>query len=205
MTDFDDDIEEAPMASEGDLAKLAAMAKVLRQKRSDAEELASKLAAKNAEIKEIEENDLPKLMLDIGMSEFSLTGGGKVELKTEHYCSITQEKSLSCFKWLRDNNHGAIIKRTLQTVFGKGDDDTADKIARLIKADAPKAKFSDKEGVHASTLKAFLKEQIKKGKFEEGSEEAQLFNLFVRRYAVIEMPEGGYTHNGGPPIEDEEF
>lgn len=201
-----DDIEEAPEPAAGDLAKIANLAKRLRELSAEAVALTEALAAKSKAIREIQETDLPRIMLDLGLADFNLIGGGHIELKTEHYGSITKDRAPRCHTWLRDNGHASIIKRELKAAFGKDGDDMANKLAAVIKALGSKVKFSDKESVHGGTLKAFINEQIRQGHFSEGSEEAQLFNLFTRRFAEVEFPDGVFGHNGGPPLDDgEEF
>lgn len=123
--------------------------------------LEDQLDAKKAELNRVRDNDLPNALLEIGIQEITLKSGHKISIKREAYASITEERKDECFRWLRQNGHGAIIKNIISTEFGKGEDDRAIEAAQLL----AEAGFrpTQKESVHAQTLKAFIRELDEKG------------------------------------------
>jgi hypothetical protein len=199
------EIEEAPDdTTPTDLGKITLLAREAVNMRKLIAESEAQLKNRQAALRTIEEVELPRAMIDIGMTNFSLVGGGNVELKTEHYGSITKAKQAEAFKLLEDSGHGALIKRTLSAAFGKGDGALADKLKALIAADFKKAKFGDKQGVHAGTLGAFIREQIAAGTLLEDTPMWAALGVYTRRYAAIELPDSDMGHNNGPALDDEE-
>jgi hypothetical protein len=113
------------------------------------------------ELDEVRDKELPNALAECGLSEIKLTDGTKITVKQEVYASITEEKAPMAFGWLREHDHGALIKNVISTEFGKGEDEKAVEAATVL----AEAGFrpTQKESVHPMTLKAFLKEQINKG------------------------------------------
>jgi len=112
--------------------------------------------ALKAELKQVQEVDLPTEMAAIGLSEVRLTTGEKVDIKTGYAGSITKAKQPSAYAWMNDNGYGSLIKTDFTVKFGKGESDKAKELQRLLEEHG--VKYSNKEGVHHSTLKSFIKE-----------------------------------------------
>ena len=188
---YETDIEEAPESDEGELSRIRRLADEMLTRRAAVDAAEAALAKAKAALVEIEESELPSALLAVGMKSFTLANGSSIELKIEHYGSITQEKSFKVLRWLEEHGHGSLIKRTFTVAFGKGDKALADKLMGILKAEYQTAKISDKQGVHHSTLKAFIREQIAQASsagadnWTEGSEEFDLFSIHVRRFVQL--------------------
>ena len=64
--------------------------------------------------------------------------------------------------WLRNNNHGDLIKNTVSIDYARGEDNAAEKMKQDLRTQGQS--FTDKTGVHPQTLKAFVREQTESGK-----------------------------------------
>ena len=127
------------------------------------------------EIKRLSENLIPDLMMEIGMSEFTLTDGTKIKVAPFYTATIDDTNRDACMRWLNQNGFGDIIKKQIVMDVGKLDGvdwklllsilDAAlkEQIAEVDPENDVDIITSLKEGVHHQTLKAFLKEQITAG------------------------------------------
>jgi len=124
-----------------------------------AEEEISKL--KEAEV-HLSDNVIPNLMREAGISKMELTDGSVVNVKPYYQAHINESFKERAHNWLRENGHGDLIKNNVTLEFGKGQDD----LAQSVIQDAQEKGYNvkQKQGVHASTLKAFVREQIQDGK-----------------------------------------
>jgi hypothetical protein len=134
------------------------------------------------QLKQISTVDLPAAMQEIGMDSFTLSSGRKITLKTDAFCSIPKddEGKNKAFRWLRSNNFGSLIKNIISAEFGKGEDEYAIAASNAL-ADLG-LKPIQKESVHASTLKAFINEQLKNGQ----DIPLELFNAFIITKSKVE-------------------
>lgn len=134
----------------------------------------------NKEKSLLENETLPTILGAMGMSEFKTDTGVKIAVHPIYGCSVPDERKPEAWAWLRDNDFGSLIKNTIKVVFGKGEDEKAEKLTTdLLLARIP---FELKEDVHASTLKATIKELYEKGiEFPEST-----FGAFTKKIAQIE-------------------
>lgn len=190
-TEFEADVEAAEVPNDDKLRRIATMAERLVALTQEAEDLETALAAKHAELKLVEETDLPNAMREAGMLDFTLVDGSKLALKTDYYASIAKKRANDAFSWLRSRGHGAIIKRAITAALPVDTDAfTADRLMTWVRANVPNVIISDKEAVHGGTLKAFLREQIRLGAIMEDDEAFKLLGGFTRRYAAVTLPDG---------------
>ena len=76
--------------------------------------------------------------------------------------SITKENEAEAFKWLEDNGHGDLIKNIVSIRFGKGENESAEKLISSLEQDGL---YPDqKRKVEPMTLNAFIGDQITNGK-----------------------------------------
>ncbi len=107
---------------------------------------------------------IPILMKEIGVKQFTLDSGEKVEVREIIKASIPTDpaKRKSALDWLRKNGHEGLIKNDIIAHFGRGEDEKARKLFEYFvkkKVDA-----ENKITVNANTLAAFVKEQLEGGK-----------------------------------------
>lgn len=108
------------------------------------------------------EEDIPAAMDAANVSEFKTTDGHKLTVSDYVNASITKANEEEAFKWLDENGHGSLIKTDVTAKFGRNDLEEAKRALSLLEGNGMTATM--KQSVHASTLKAFAKEQYENGK-----------------------------------------
>lgn len=109
----------------------------------------------------LREETIPSAMQELGLEELKLVTGQKLSIKQEVYASIPASNKNAAFQWLNDNGFGGLIKIEVDASFGKGEQDAAMALYQELNSRGLTASFD--QGVHAQTLKAFLKEQLAQG------------------------------------------
>jgi|TARA_B100000085_G_scaffold285665_1_gene322954 hypothetical protein len=133
--------------------------KTLQDSIEEKEEEISKLKQK---AKSYEERIIPDMMQEAGVQKLELSDGTKVEVKPFYAAKIPESRNDEAFDWLRNNGHGDMIKNVLTANIDKGQDNQVSVLIDLCE----KLDFSytQKQKVEPMTLKAFVKEQVEKGK-----------------------------------------
>lgn len=142
--------------SEGGVQRAVALARVLLAAKKRVEELETQLDAAKADVRRLEQEDLPDLMMELGLTSFKLEDGSSVEIQNDVVCGISEERRAAAHAWLVANNFGGLIKTEVVARFGKGDRDAAVACAEAIGGEL-------KESVHSATLKSFVKERMAAG------------------------------------------
>jgi hypothetical protein len=187
MNDFLDELEadvnagpsKVESVNQVGLSTIAELAVAIRTSEDHIANLENLLKEKKRELLKLTDEDLPSMLQEIGLSEFKLEDGSQVTIKPTYGASIKVEDRPQAYEWLRENGYDDIIKNTVTCAFGRGEDDNASAFAAL----AEKEGFipSQKEEIHSSTLRAFIKERV-----ENGDEfPSELFGAYVGQRAVI--------------------
>ena len=187
MNDFLDEMEadvnagpsKVESVNQVGLSTIAELAVDIRTSEDDIANLENLLKEKKRELLKLTDEDLPSMLQEIGLSEFKLEDGSQVTIKPTYGASIKVEERPQAYEWLRENGYDDIIKNTVTCAFGRGEDDNASAFTAL----AEKEGFipSQKEEIHSSTLRAFIKERV-----ENGDEfPSELFGAYVGQRAVI--------------------
>ena len=100
-------------------------------------------------------------MDEAGVASLAMTEGEQLVRDKEVYASISQENLATAVTWLIDHNAGAMVKERIVVEAEKGD-------IALLKATREalrKARvgFEETGGVHASTLRAWVRERVEGG------------------------------------------
>ena len=140
-----------------DLQRAVKLAELLVELRKNAERLERELDAAKADVRRVEQEDLPELMAELGIETFRLTTGESIEVKPEVECNISEERRAAAHAWLLQHGFGGLIKTEVIVGFGRGEHDAAVQCAQAVGG-------SLIERVHPSTLKSFVKEQMAAGK-----------------------------------------
>lgn len=109
----------------------------------------------------LREETIPSAMQEMGLQKLVLDTGQTITIKQEVYANISEENKTKAFGWLEKNNFGGLIKSVIKIEFGRDRLDEASYLCERLKDQGHSPEFI--ETVHASTLKAFLREQISKG------------------------------------------
>lgn len=164
-----------------DLERISELARLQLELEDQVATLEEQLKTKQEHLRKVAEQDLPEAMESVGMQEFTLTNGRKVGIEAKIHASISEARRAEAFKWLRETNNDGIIKREVSVKFGKGDDVAADSAAEALAKVVGWEHVLDKESVHHSTLRAFIRDLL-----EEGVDFPQdAFGVHRRTVAVI--------------------
>jgi hypothetical protein len=124
--------------------------------------LEDKLKKKKEEELKLSEQDIPNLMQKAGVAALKLTDGSSVEIKPYYGARIPASRTDEAFDWLRENNYGDLIKNNVTLTFGRNEDNVAKTLVDELRQKGHNVKQAEK--VEPMTLKAFVREQIEKGK-----------------------------------------
>jgi len=161
------------------LATVTSLAQEIAVYEEKVTDLEDKLKAAKAKLMQLTDYDLPDIMHEIGLTDFTLADGSKLEIKQTYGARIPVEYREQAFAWLKEHGHDDIIKNLVSVPFGRGEDGSANDFMEL----AQQHGFlpDQKKEVHPQTLKAFVKEQLTKGK----SVPIDLFGVFTGHRATI--------------------
>ena len=113
-------------------------------------------------LRQICEVELPTHMRDVlGLTTVTLRDGRVIAVEENIQANITEANKTAAFAWLEGNKHGNLIKNTIGAAFVKGEDEKAKKAIKAL--EDLQIEVEVKRAVHASTLKAFVKQQLRDG------------------------------------------
>lgn len=144
-----------------DLERVSKLGRLMVRQQERVKEIEAELKEAKAALRQTAEEDLPDLMIEVGLSEIKLSNGETISLSENVTASIPKKSQFAAMRWLADNGFGGLIKTEVTVPFGRGEYDQATETAKSL-AD----KFSDvnvKEIVHPATLKSFVTEQMQEG------------------------------------------
>ncbi len=144
------------------LQQVSALAEIQRKLEAEVKKKEESLKETKQQLKKVSEVDIPEALAECGLSEIKLTDGTKVSVSTYYSASIPKDKIDEALDWLRNNNHGDLIKNTVAIDYARGEDNAAEKMKQDLRTQGQS--FTDKTGVHPQTLKAFVREQTESGK-----------------------------------------
>jgi len=131
------------------------------------------------EARRLSEEVIPTLMQQAGVSSIKLDNGTSVEVSPYYYAKISEDKRAEAFQWLRENDHGDLIKNNVSVSFGKGEDSNAVNLKSELEAKG--LVVDQKQDVHWQTLRGFVKEQIEKNK----TLPSETFGLYIANRTKI--------------------
>jgi len=131
------------------------------------------------EARRLSEEVIPTLMQQAGVSSIKLDNGTSVEVSPYYYAKISEDKKAEAFQWLRENDHGDLIKNNVSVSFGKGEDSNAVNLKSELEAKG--LVVDQKQDVHWQTLRGFVKEQIEKNK----TIPSETFGLYIANRTKI--------------------
>jgi|TARA_B110000285_G_C14868713_1_gene488120 hypothetical protein len=177
--DFEKTLSSVETLDNAGLDTVAGLARKIKQQQDKVERLDRELKDEKQALLKLTDEDLPSTMADLGLSRFSLDDGSTVEVKPTYGASILVKDRPAAYDWLRDNGFDDIIKNVISCQFGRGEDDQASAFHAFASQQGYPA--DQNESIHASTLKAFVKERIETGEDFPHT----LFGAYVGQRAVI--------------------
>ena len=143
------------------------------------ETLEKSLKEAEEEARRLSEEVIPTLMQQAGVSSIKLDNGTSVEVSPYYYAKISEDRKAEAFQWLRENDHGDLIKNNVSVSFGKGEDSNAVNLKTELESKG--LVVDQKQDVHWQTLRGFVKEQIEKNK----TLPSETFGLYIANRTKI--------------------
>jgi len=158
------------------------------------------LKEKKQSLTKLAEQDLPDLMQELNVKEFTLNNGAKCEIqditsgsipsasaiaraKTDEDKNELEVRQQQCFDWLRNTGNGSLIKSNVEVQFGKDEDKACNEFTEELRK--KNLYYRRAIGVHPGSLNSMLRERLSDGK----DVPSDLFKLYVGRKAKLK---GGY-------------
>ena len=179
MIDFEEAATELTNVGDKDLKAVADLVRQQLVIERRIEDLEDELKRAQQNLAKISQEILPEALAEHGLSELKMEDGSKITVSQFIQAHISKEKQEDAFDWLREHNFDDLIKNVVSLEFGKGEDDHARDVMETLtnRGYWPQ----NKQSVHPSTLKAFVKEQVEKG----AEIPSDLFGVFIGKKAVI--------------------
>lgn len=179
MFEEDSGASAAEAVNDTGIRSVATLARRIRDTEEQIQQAEAFLKERKAALLKMTDEDLPAVLEEIGVQSFTLDDGSKVEVKPLYGASIPAARKEEAFDWLRENGFDDIIKNDVICSFGRGEDDKAVEFARAARERGLSPE--QKQGVHAQTLKAWVRERVESG----DSFPMDLFGAFVGQRATI--------------------
>ena len=169
----------------------------LRALASNMQDLEAKIGSKTVELAELQGeldrisgHTIPDIMAELAMESFTLEDGYKLEVKNDLKASITAENKPAAHKWLREHNFDGIIKTKVLAEFGRGEMEKAEQALAKLREAGFEASMD--EGIHAATLKSFVKERMEAG----DAIPVSTFGVYEFKKTKITAPKGSAKKSG---------
>jgi uncharacterized small protein (DUF1192 family) len=153
------------------------------------------LKQKKQDLTKLAEQDLPDLMQELNIKDFTLSNGAKVEVNDIISGSVPAAGAIdrakgddkvdlemrqeNCFDWLRANGAGDLIKSNVEVQFGRDEDDACNTF--IDELQDRHIYYKRAKAVHPGTLNSFIKERLSEGK----DVPHDLFRIYTGRKAKI--------------------
>ena len=122
----------------------------------------SKLKELKAQEKYINNFTIPEIMNKMNLSTVKLKDGSELSIKKVYSATMKADQKAEAIQWLRENGLGDIVKNEITVNFGQGEENKAMTYVNLAKGQGYEP--SQKEAVHAMTLKVTMEDWKNKGK-----------------------------------------
>jgi HEAT repeat protein len=176
---------EAPVTDEA-LATVAALAEKQLREEAEVERLEALLKDAKEQLRHTSMEALPTAMDevgDVGLTSFELRSGHVVSVEDKLSASIPKKNKSACAKWLEDNGHESIVRKTVTLSFGRGEEDALNDLCTVLE-DEDFCEYEIAEDMNTTTIKALCKELM-----EDGEEfPLKLFGIYEYRQATVEIP-----------------
>lgn len=149
-------------ATEG-LKELSIMAESQRSLETELSKAEDEVKRIKKELEMVAMVQLPNLMDNLEMSEFTTKDGLKVKIEENLRANIPKARAPEAIKWLDDNGHSGLVKRKFIIMFTKADETWAKKFERDCAQRKKPLDCAQEKSVHHRTLSSFIKEQLEAG------------------------------------------
>lgn len=143
------------------ITDISALAEALIFAEADVDTAETNLKDKKESARRLREETIPGAMQELGIESIKLTTGQKLTVVQDVYASILAADRKAAYDWLNSHGFGGLIKTEVVVDFGKGEEEKVASFYQELKARGFEAEVE--QGIHAATLKAFLREKLASG------------------------------------------
>ena len=140
------------------LGELSALAHALVEADRGIEAAVEELSTRKEAARQLREESIPAAMMELGLNEVKLDSGEKVTIKQDVYASIPAAQRDEAYAWLEAHGFGGLLKTEVVLHFTRGEKSKAEALMQELQSEGYTPELE--QGVHAQTLKAFLREQL---------------------------------------------
>lgn len=137
------------------------------------------------ERRQLDEFEIPTFMDSIDLSKFKTTSGIEIEVSSKIRASVGSNK-VAAFRWLIDNGHGGVVKRSVEVSFNVNQESVAKKLEKELRERSLGAGVRQNMKVEAATLTALVKKILKDGGQDIPYD---VFGIYEQRFVKISMPQ----------------
>ena len=168
--------------SDSVLAQLSLLASEQQHVEERILEIEKQLEGEKIRLRHLSEVQIPELMDQAGVADFTTREGVKIKVAETIRGSIPLATAGEAMAWLETNGYERLIKRKFLIEFGKDEEGWANKFASDLAKRKRQLKHEVTRAVHPSTLQAFVREQLAEGR----DFPMDLFGVYRQRKAKIE-------------------
>lgn len=181
--DYSEFEKKAAPVGDNMLARLAGLAADQAHAEARVTRLDEELKQAKETLRHIAENQMPELMEEVGMETFATTDGLEIKIGSKIRGSIPAASAPAAFKWLEENGHERLIKRTFTIDFNKDEEKWANKFERDLAQRKKPLAVKRKKAVNPQTLCAFVR-----GQLEEGvAIPMDTFGVYRQRFSTVKI------------------
>src|SRR5215469_275696 len=161
------DAVEAEPEKKVDLTDIRKKASELWDRYREKTELEERIKNLSSRIKAIEQNELPEMFTQVGMSSITVEAMGNrpafiAERGTVYTAKIPDDKRMEAFQWFEQQGHGDLVKSEISIIFGMQEHEERLRVMKIL-ADN-KIEYYTNENIHYQTLRAFVKREVIAGR-----------------------------------------
>ena len=143
------------------LSEITARVVEMQQKVRQAEELEQRCKKLRDQITHLSSVVIPELCESANMSDFTLTDGTKVSVKSRFFGKVSEDNMDAAQQYLEGVGDGALIKRQISVDLGKCDEEQASRVHEALQT--VDVVGEEKRSIHPSTLSSWLTQQMESG------------------------------------------
>jgi hypothetical protein len=175
--------EFATPIGDNSMARLSGLAKLQKEREQRVAELQRQLQEAQDELEQIAGKELPELMQDLRLENFTTSDGITINIKESIHCSIPKARQDEAFEWLEKAGDDGMVKRKFIIAFNRDEEAWANKFrADLAKRKKPVNAIIERK-VEPPTLKSYVTKKLEAGE----PIPQELFGVHRRKIATVEV------------------
>lgn len=159
--DLEGDAPETQALTNEKMRELTELSNELKGQREKIIDIEDKLKKARIAERDLSEGKIPQLMTEIGVERIDLKDGGSVIIKEDLKININNGNRTRVMDFIRKEGDSAIIKNEVSVIFGKGEEEEADRC--FMNLDKSHENVSRGSTVNTGTFKSMVKELIENG------------------------------------------